>query len=96
LSRYVEFQDLHVRVNTGDASVGAYTSKLLKVIDPDGNESPLTATAENVTWLGADLDKAKFIRGWWRFQATAINLLGKQRKTKWYKLWCDGEGDVVG
>lgn len=92
---YVEFQDLKVRVNTADSALAGYSNIKLCYIDPDGNSEKLVGHTEDTTWVAADMDKTKLQRGWWRFAAEANDIGGKLRKTKWYKKFIYGEGEVV-
>lgn len=96
MSEYIELVDLHVRINTGDSAVGTYSLPKILAIDPDGTRQDMVATAENTTWLGADIPPAKLIGGRWRFAAEAINLSGKKRGTIWHELSVRKTGEVAG
>jgi hypothetical protein len=93
----IEYQDLRVQVPTGDAQVATYTEKTVRTIDPDGNRVDYTGAdvgVDSSTYLAANLNRATFKRGRWRFSASAVDGAGKLRKTPWYWLYVNGEGEV--
>lgn len=93
MNMIIAYQDLRVRIPTGDESVASYTDKLVKWIDPDGNDGQAAADVDSQTFLAVDMDKTKLKAGIWRFGGEAVDLGGKLRKAHWYKLkvWAEGE-----
>ena len=94
MSVILEYQDLRVRVPTNDAALGDYSGRLVKWIDPAGNEGELSASVDLETFLAVDMDKTQLIRGIWRFGGEAVDLGNKLRKAHWYKLRVWGEGEL--